>query len=140
MPRNRPPPPKGRSRELLFNAETSVTSTDESDDRKPRSKRPKSEKVEAPSAELVARVNRDWGKVSVYITLALAAAATIYNYADLVSLARNTADDVKDLKRRSDDLIKSSIEASARLGVLERRETAPLQTPAPRSLPKPASR
>ena len=142
MPRNRPlpPGPKGRSKEFLFNAETSVTSTDESDDRKPRGKRREGEKVEAPSAELVPHAKRDWGKIGVYVTLGLAAAAAVYHYADLASLVRNTADDVKDLKRRSEELLRSSIEASARIGVLERRDPTPAPSAAASWPPKPASR
>ena len=101
MARSRPTPPgpKGRSKELLFNAETSVTSTDEFEDRKPRGKRQKGENVEAPSAELIPQSKHDWSKIGVYVALCLSAAAAIYNYAELASLVRNTAEDVKDLKR-----------------------------------------
>ena len=134
-----PPGPKGRSKDLLFNAETSVTSTDESEYRKPRSKRQKGERVEAPSAELIPQPRHDWSKISVYVALALAAAAAIYNYADLASLVRSTAEEVKDLKRRSEELLRSSLEVTARLGVLERRDSA--QATATASSPaKPASR
>ena len=124
MPRGKPQPPapKGRSREFLFNAETTVTSTDESDERKSRGKKQKGEKVEAPSAELIATPKHDWGKIGVYVALGLAATGAIYNYADLASLVRNTAEDVKDLKKRSDEMLRSSIETSARVGVLERRD------------------
>lgn len=135
-----PPAPKGRSKEYLFNAETAVTATDDSVDRKLRGKRQKGEKVEAPSAELVPQSKHDWGKIGVYVTLGLAAAAGIYNYADLSSLARNTADDVKDLKRRSDELLRSSIDASARIGVLERRDTPQPPAIATSSPSRPASR
>lgn len=113
----------------MFNAETAVTSTDDSDDRKQRVKKQKGEKVEAPSAELLQPPKRDWGKVGVYVTLGLAAAAAIYNYADLAALAKSTADDVKELKRKSDDLLRSSIETSARIGALERKDSAPPPPP-----------
>ena len=132
MPRTRqiPPGSKGRSKELLFNAETAVTSTDDSvDDRKQRVKKQKGEKVEAPSPELLRQPTRDWGKIGVYVALAIAAIGLIYNYADLAALTKNTAEDVKELKRKSEDLLRSSIETSARIGVLERRDTAPKQSP-----------
>ena len=138
MPRNRqyPPNPKGRSKEQLFDAETSGTSTDSPDDKKLRGNKQKGERVEAPSAELLPQATHDWGKIGVYITLSLAAVAAVYNYADLASLARNTADDVKDLKRKSDDLLKSSLEASARIGVLERKEIAPPAAPSSGTAPR----
>jgi hypothetical protein len=78
---------------------------------------------------------RDWGKIGVYVTVGLAAAAAVYNYADLASLVRNTADDVKELKRKSDELLRSSLDASARIGVLERKDTTP---PAPTAASAPA--
>ena len=142
MARSRPTPPgpKGRSKEFLFNAETSVTSTDESEDRKPRGKRQKGEKVDAPSAELLPQSKHDWSKIGVYVALGLAAAAALYNYADLAALVRNTAEEVKDLKRRSDELLRSSLDASARIGVLERRESVQPPSAAASSPTTPASR
>ena len=125
MPRNRQPPAttRGRSKEQLFTAETSDTSTDDPDARKSRGTNPKGERVEAPSAALLQQPNHDWGKIGVYVAVALAAITFIYSYADLMSLARNTSDDVKELKRKSDELLRSSLETSARIGVLERGDS-----------------
>ncbi len=130
MPRGRqvPPAPKGRSKEQLFAAETSITSTDDAEERATRAKKQKGERVEAPSAELLSQVKRDWGKIGVFVTLGLAAVAGVYTFSDLSTLARNTADDVKDLKRKADDLLRSSLDAAARISALERRE---LSHPAP---------
>lgn len=113
----------------MFNAETAVTSTDDSDDRKQRVKKQKGEKVEAPGAELLPQAKHEWGKIGVYVALGLAAGTAIYNYADLAALAKSTAEDVKELKRKSEDLLRSSIETSARVGALERKDTAPQQSP-----------
>lgn len=129
MPKGKQPPPrpKGRSREELFNAETSITSTDDPEDKKSPARRQKGERVEAPAAELMPQGKHDWSKTGVLVALGLAAAGTIYSYADLVWLARNTAEDVKELELRADALLRSSLDASARITVLERREaTAPL--------------
>lgn len=136
MPRGKPlpPAPKGRSKEQLFNAETSVTSTDDVDEKKPRGRRQKGERVEAPSAELLPHSRHDWGKIGVFVAIGLAAAGAIYSYADLASLARNTADDVKELKRKADELLRSSLDASARIGALERRDATPSPAP-PASAP-----
>lgn len=125
MPRNRPPPTtiRGRSKEQLFSAETDVTSTDDQEVRTSRSTKLKGERVEAPSADLFQQATYDWGKIGVYIAVAIAVIGVIYSYADLVSLARNTSEDVKELKRKSDELLRSSIETSARIGVLERRDS-----------------
>jgi hypothetical protein len=131
MPRGKqfPPAPKGLSKERLFNAETSVTSTDDGEDKKSRGRRQKGERVEAPSAELLSHSKHDWGKIGVLVTIGLAVIAAVYSYADLVSLARSSADDVKELKRKADELLRSSLDASARISALERREAAPSVTP-----------
>jgi hypothetical protein len=137
MPRGKPLPPaqKGRSKEQLFNAETSVTSTDDIDEKKPRGRRQKGERVEAPSPELLPHSSKhDWGKIGVFVAIGLAVAGAIYSYADLESLARNTADDVKELKRKADELLRSSLDASARIGALERRDSTPSAAP-PASTP-----
>lgn len=107
-----------------------MTSTDEPVDKKRGGKRQRGEKVEAPSAELLPQAKQDWGKISVYVALALAAATAVYNFADLASVVRITADEVKEIKRRTDELLRSSIEASARIGSLERREAPALPPPA----------
>lgn len=141
MPRIRPfpPPPKGRPKEFLFNAETSETSTDEPEDNKRGGRRQRGEKVEAPSAELIPQAKQDWGKIGVYVALGLAGIGAVYNYADLASLVRNTAVDVQEIKRRTDDLIRSSIDASARIAALERREAPAPPSPA-NPPPSPASK
>jgi hypothetical protein len=119
------PPAKGISKEFLFNADTlGDTSSSGPDDRKQRGKKPKGERVEAPGFELQPPEKRDWGKIGVYLSGAIFSVGLIYNYADLSSLVKSTAEDVKDLKKKSDELLRSSIEVSARMGVLERRDSA----------------
>lgn len=131
MPKSkaRPPNPKIRSKEILFNAETSVTATDEPEEKKRTGRSQQGEKVEAPSAELQPHGARDWGKIGVILTLVLAGFGAIYHYADVVSMVKNTAEELKDIRRRTEDLLRASIEASARIGALERREAAAAPTP-----------
>jgi hypothetical protein len=74
---------------------------------------------------------RDWGKIGVYITLAIAAAGAIWKFADIAVSVRNLGEDVKDLKQKSDDLFRSSIESLARIAALEQKES--LQDRAPLS-------
>ena len=120
------PPTKGISREFLFNADTlGDTSSSGPEDKKQRGKKPKGERVEAPGLELQPAEKPDWGKFSFYLAGAIFSVGLISNYADLSSLVKSTAEDVKDLKKKSDELLRSSIEVSARMGVMERRDSAP---------------
>jgi hypothetical protein len=126
--------PLQRSRSRLSREDTAQTaaSFEEAVERPPRQH---GERVEAPSAELRGQPATDWGKVGVWLTVGLAAVAALWHYAENVNL------DVSDLKRKSDDLIKSSADAAARLSALERRTateptSAPQRQPSGTSTPK----
>jgi hypothetical protein len=83
------------------------------------------ERVEVPTAELLGTTKTDWGKVGVWLavgTFVFGVIVTIiWNYADAVNSIRNLGDDVKELKRKTDELLRSSLDAGARLSSLERR-------------------
>lgn len=131
-PKQLPPTPRARSREELFNAETSATSTSGGDERRSKKRRLSGEKVESPNPELLASSpppEWNWSKLGFWVAVAIAAVTAIYNYAELSALARSTAEDVKGLKTRSEELLRSSVEANARIGALERNE-APRSSPA----------
>jgi hypothetical protein len=79
----------------------------------------------------------DWGKVGVWVAVGTfafgALVAVIWNYADTVNSVKNISNDVIDLKRKTDELLRSSLDAAARLSSLERR-----QAETSRTLPPPS--
>ena len=85
----------------------------------------------------------DWGKWGFWaavVTFALSTAgAAVWQFATTAESLRSIGDDVKDLKKRADDQLRSSIEAFARISSLERQEhpARPVQRPAssPESVP-----
>lgn len=84
----------------------------------------------------------DWGKVGVWVavgTFSIGLLITvIWNYADTVNSIKNLGSDVADLKKKADDLFKSSADTSARLSNLERRAQTE-QSPLPPMRPPAAS-
>ena len=131
------PPPRQKSRQLLDNAETAATATSFEQPPEPISRRQRSERVDTPTAEMRGAPPTDWSKVGVWVAVATFSIGLIitvvWNYADTVNSIKNLTSDVGDLKKRADDLFKSSVDTSARLLNLERR--AQLET----SSPNPAS-
>ena len=128
MARGKPrtqPPPSPRPRELLNRADTAATATSYERPPEPIPQSQRGERVDAPTAEMRGRPSTDWGKVSVWVAIGIFALGilitVIWNYADTVNSIKNLSSDVGDLKRRADDLFKSSVDATARLAALERR-------------------
>lgn len=146
MPRGKPRTlPPQRSRSLLNRADTGETATSFEQVSEPIPKRQRGERVDAPTAEMRGQAPTDWGKVGVWVaigTFSIGLLITvIWNYADTVNSIKNLGSDVTELKKKADDLFKSSIETSSRLSNLERRvrDDAPLlppERPIPASAPK----
>lgn len=136
MARGKPriPPPPQKSRELLNRADTAETATSFEQPTEPIPRRQRGERVDAPTAEMRGPVSTNWGKVGAWIavgTFSITLLITvIWNYADTVNSIKNLNTDVGDLKKRADDLFKSSVDAAARLSSLERRsQLEPSQVP-----------
>lgn len=127
----RTPPPQPKSREVLNRADTAATATSFEQPPEPIPRRQRGERVDAPTAEMRGPAPTDWGKAGVWVavgTFAIGLLITvIWNYADTVNSIKNLNSDVGELKKRADDLFKSSVDAAARLSNLERR--AQLETP-----------
>jgi len=132
MGRSRPRPPTSQSgaRHGLASLETAETSSAEGPnvtDSAVPTRRQRGERVEAPSKELLAAPKTDWGKIGVWITIGLAAAGAIWNFAYTTSIVNTLVEDVRDLKRKADDFLKFSSEAGARLNQLEQRPQPQVQ-------------
>ena len=67
----------------------------------------------------------DWGKIGVYLTVISLVVGVIWNYADTSISVRNLGDDVKELKHQSENLLRVSLETSARVLILERQDAQP---------------
>lgn len=138
MPRSkvRPPAPRRRANGDLSRADTSGTSSSAPQDASPIPLRERGERVDAPSPELLGTTKQDWSKVGVWVTVGVFLlgifGTAVWNYADTVAAVRGLSDDVKDLKRKADDLLRSSVDASARISALERR-------PSDHAIPPPAA-
>lgn len=81
------------------------------------------EKVATPSSALMGPAT-DWGKIGVYVAIALFVISTIFSgawfFSDMSSSLRGVVDEVKEMKRKSDELFRLSAESVARISVLER--------------------
>lgn len=123
--KSRVPPSGGKSRDLLTRADTAATATSVESQVDPIPRRQRGERVAAPTAELLGSDITDWGKVGTWVAIGAFAfgvvVTVIWNYADMVNSIRNLNDDVKDLKRKTDDLFRSSVDATARISSIERR-------------------
>lgn len=62
-----------------------------------------------------------WDKVGVYVALALAAIPFIWYLASQDSAVKNLTDDTKELKKKSEETMRFSIETGIRLGNVEQR-------------------
>ena len=126
MARGKPriPAPQQKARALLNRAETAATATsfEQAPELIPRQQR--GERVDAPTAEMRGMAPTDWGKGGVWVavgTFSIGLLITVvWNYADTMNSIKNLSGDVGDLKRRADELFKSSVDASTRLSNLER--------------------
>ena len=140
MARGKPriPPPPQKSRELLNRADTAATATFYEQLTEPIPRQQLGERVDAPTAEMRGPAPTNWGKVGAWIgvgTFSITLLITIiWNYADTVNSIRNLNSDVGDLKKKADDLFKTSVDAAARLSSLERRaQLEPSQVPVTQS-------
>ena len=148
MPKNRPRPPdqRTRSRDLLSRAETVATVTSVERNAEPVPRRLRGERVDAPTADMLSPPKTDWVKVGVWVatvTFVFGVVVTgVWNFADTVNSVRNLGDDVRDLKRRTDDLLRASLDVAARIASIERRpHELPLAVPPPTKAPSsPASK
>ena len=86
------------------------------------------------------RSGPDWGKWAFWaavVTFVLSiAGAAVWQFATTAESLRSIGDDVKDLKKRADEQLRSSIEAFARISSLERQERAASPVPRPASSPE----
>lgn len=137
MSRGKPRPPMRRQdlRQPPTDADTSATaSADASEEPGSTVKRVRGERVDAPSRELLGHPKTDWGKVGVWVTIGVAIASAIgaamWNYADTAAAVRNLGEDIRDLKRKTDDLFKASVESSTRLTAIERKSEETRKLPA----------
>lgn len=123
MPKSRPRPPKPKPspRDLVANVDTSTTETTPEAGSRDTIRRFRGESVEIPTAELFARRGPDWQKVGVYVAIAIAAVAGLAHYLDMNATVKTIVEDVREVKRKLDDLFQRSIENSSRLGGLEQR-------------------
>ena len=126
MARGKPriPTPQQKSRELLNRADTAATATSFEQPPEPIPRRQRGERVDAPTAEMRGAPPTDWGKVGVWVAVGIFAIGllitVVWNYADTINSIKNLNGDVGDLKKRTDELFKSSVDASTRLSSLER--------------------
>lgn len=123
--KSRIPSQQQKSRELLNRVDTAATATSLEQLPEPISRRERGERVDAPTAEMRGPSPTDWGKVGVWVavgTFSIGLLITVvWNYADTMNSIKNLNTDMGDLKRRADDLFKSSVETSTRVSNLERR-------------------
>jgi len=116
------------SRQRLANLETSETEAFGNPDSgaTPTNLRLPGEKVATPSSDLMGH-STDWGKIGVYVGIAAFILPAIFGgawfFSDMNSSIRGVVDEVKDLKRKSDDLFRQSADSMARISVLERFPT-----------------
>ena len=134
MPRGKPrTPPPQKSRSLLNRADTAETATSFEQPSEPIPQRQRGERVDAPTAEMRGPAPINWGKVGVLVTVGTTFIGLlitgIWHYGETVNSVKSLGSDVAELKRKADDLFRTSVDSSARLSNLERRthsEAAPL--------------
>lgn len=136
MPRGkfyRPPQRQSRSEGQLAAGETSETGVGVSSARE-QDKFSK-EHVERPAQELLAPTGPDWSKWGVCLSAVLAGIGLMWHYADISFNVKTMLEDVKDLKRKSEEMLKFSLDASGRISALERRDGANVLPPAAQPAP-----
>lgn len=62
----------------------------------------------------------DWGKISAYLAMFTLLGGAMWQFADVYITVRNLRDDIKELQRESENLLRISVETSVRVTVLER--------------------
>lgn len=62
----------------------------------------------------------DWGKISTYLAIFTLVGGAMWQFADVYISVRNLRDEVKELQRESENLLRISVETSVRVTVLER--------------------
>lgn len=62
----------------------------------------------------------DWGKISAYLAMFTLAGGAMWQFADVYISVKNLHDDVKELQRENENLVRISVETSVRVTVLER--------------------
>lgn len=116
-----------KARDQLTRADTGETVTSVQQQDEPTAVRQRGEKVATPTRELLGTNKPDWGKIGVWVTFSTfvfgLVTAVIWSYADTVNSVRSLNDDVKDLKRKGDDLLRSSLDANARISAIERHQS-----------------
>jgi hypothetical protein len=65
----------------------------------------------------------DWGKISAYLAMFTLVGGAMWQFADVYISVRNLRDDIKELQRESENLLRISVETSVRVTVLERGDT-----------------
>jgi hypothetical protein len=86
-------------------------------------RRSKSEEVETLRPDLLRHNPVDWGKIGAYLAILTLVGGVMCEFADVAISVRNLRDDVKELKRESENLVRTSVETSVRVTVLERGDT-----------------
>lgn len=62
----------------------------------------------------------DWGKVSAYLAMFAILGGAMWQFADVFISVKNLRDDMKELQRKSENLLLTSVETSVRVTALER--------------------
>ena len=118
------------TRQRLANAETTETgaSGNANSEDTPSILRLPGEKVSIPSSALLGR-GTDWTKIGVYVAIAAVALPAVFGgawfFSDINTSVRGVVDEVKELKRKSDDLFRQTADSVARISALERLPSNP---------------
>lgn len=113
------------ARQRLANLETTQTeaSSDADSGTTSGNFRLSGEKVPTPTSALMGN-HTDWGKIGVYVAIGIFCVPVIFSvawfFSDLNSSVRGVVDEVKDLKRKTDDLFRQTTDSMARISALER--------------------
>lgn len=62
----------------------------------------------------------DWGRISAYLAIFTLFGGAIWQFSDVYISVRNLRDDIEELQRESESLLRNSVETSIRVTVLER--------------------
>lgn len=68
----------------------------------------------------------DWGKVSAYLAMFTLLGGAMWQFADVCISVRNLRDDMKEQQRKSENLLRTSVETSVRVTALERGDAQQL--------------
>lgn len=122
---------KSRTPEWLATAGTNNTNSMQSDQSGQPPTATQSQAVPIPNSDLFPNNPIKWDKIGVYVAVLVVGGTCLWNFADTYFSVKNLSDDVKDLKHKTDELTKSTIESATRLTSLEReRVNTPVRHPA----------